>query len=117
MLKIPKTDEELLNECRIDVFKASGAGGQHINVTSSAVRLTHIPTGLVVSSQKERSQFQNKMDCLKKLRLKLTKLFTPPTPRKKTKIPKREKLKRLTEKKQSSRKKYLRQSPGHNHDS
>ena len=68
-------DVEIREEdIEMQVYRASGAGGQHINKTSSAVRLTHIPTGIVVASQQERSQFQNKDNCMKMLRAKLVEL-------------------------------------------
>ena len=61
-------------DIEMQVYRSSGAGGQHINKTSSAVRLIHIPTGVVVACQTERSQFQNKDNCMKMLRAKLLEL-------------------------------------------
>lgn len=109
---IPESDVELLAECEVETFRAGGPGGQHQNVTDSAVRLRHRPTGLTVTCRAQRSQYLNKMDALRRLRLKLRKLNEPPAPPRRPTRPSRAAVeRRLTEKRGRAAVKRLRRPP------
>jgi peptide chain release factor 2 len=111
MILLPESDEDLLRECEMDTFRSSGPGGQHVNKTESAVRLKHLPSGLVVTSQEERSQRQNKAHCLRKLREKIEKLNHRPAKRVPTRVPQSVKARTLEEKTRRSNIKRLRTKP------
>ncbi len=78
--QLPADDDALLAECGVDVFRATGPGGQGVNTTDSAVRLTHRPSGIVVVCRQERSQLRNKRLCLTRLRERLVRAMAPPPP-------------------------------------
>jgi ribosome-associated protein len=110
---IPESDEALLAECDVQTFRAGGPGGQHQNKTDSAVRLVHRPTGLTVTSRAQRSQYLNKTDALRRLRLKLRRLNEPaPPPRRPTRPSRAAKERRLAEKTRRAAAKRLRRPPG-----
>jgi protein subunit release factor B len=109
MIAVPESDDDLLAECETETFRSRGKGGQHVNKVETAVRLRHKPSGIVVSSQKERSQWQNKRNCLAKLRRAIDRLNYKPPKRIPTKVPagvlhhiREEKIK-LSEKKKARR--------------
>lgn len=104
-------DDTLLSECRIETFRAGGPGGQHQNKTESAVRLTHLPTGISVSSRDSRSQHRNRQIALERLRAALEELDRPQKPRVPTRIPPGEKRKRLENKRRRAGIKRRRQKP------
>jgi len=108
---IPDSDEELLAPCRVDTFTAGGKGGQHQNRTESGVRLTHLPTGIVVTAREERSQARNKTAALARLRERLETLRRKAPVRIPTRVPRREKEQRLQQKKHRGRLKDLRKPP------
>lgn len=111
MFSIPESDDELLAECEVETFRSGGKGGQHANSTDSAVRLTHRPSGVVVTSQNERSQHQNKAACLEELRRRLARLNHRPKPRRPTKPTLGSKRRTREAKQQTALKKRTRGKP------
>lgn len=108
---LPGSDEKLLEECEVSAFRSSGKGGQHVNKVSSAVRLKHIPSGIVVTCQLERSQYRNRQICLERLREKVEKLNYRQPKRIRTKVPRSVREKRLENKTRQSARKRLRRRP------
>lgn len=109
---LPDSDEKLLEECEMSTFRSGGKGGQHVNKVSTAVRLRHIPSGVVVSCQEERSQYRNKQICIQRLRERVAKLNFRPRRRIPTRMPRIVKERRLETKARQSMRKRLRRRPG-----
>ena len=108
---IPDSDAELLEQCRVDVFRSGGKGGHHQNVTESGVRLTHVPNGTVVTSRKFRSQHANKRKALVTLRERLAALSKRERPRVPPRPSRRALERRSSLKQRRSSKKTLRRKP------
>jgi len=108
VITLPESDEELLRECQVETFRSSGPGGQHVNKTESAVRLRHQPSGVVVTSQQERSQHRNRAICLKKLREKIARLNYRAPKRVRTRVPRAVRIRTLEEKSRRGQIKRLR---------
>jgi protein subunit release factor A len=106
-----KSYDYLLPFCEVDTFTAGGKGGQHQNKTESAVRLRHLPTGIMVICRDERSQYQNKMRCLENLALKLAKRNEKKTPRIPTKKSRAVKRRIVENKKAKGQVKRMRKRP------
>lgn len=111
MISLPESDEDLLRECEVETFRSSGPGGQHVNKTESAVRLRHSPSGVVVTSQEERSQHRNKANCLQKLRRRIEQLNYRAPKRVPTRVSKAAKARTLEEKTRRGRIKRMRSKP------
>lgn len=103
--------DPLLRECRVDTFRSGGKGGQHQNATDSGVRLTHIPTGTVVTVRESRSQHRNKAIALERLRARLAALAKKKPVRVPTRVPARAREARLREKRRRSERKSRRRPP------
>jgi protein subunit release factor A len=110
--KYDLSDEALARDTELQFFIGSGPGGQNRNKRETGVRLTHLPSGIVVNSVKERTQGMNRADAMNKLRAKLTALMVRVAPRVATKTPRSQKRRRLTDKRITGAKKANRRSGG-----
>ena len=103
--------EELSEQCEAEAFHASGPGGQGVNTADSAVRMRHIPTGIVAVSREERSQLRNRQLCLEKIRAELKRRSKKPKVRVNTHPTKESVARRLAEKRRDAEIKRLRRRP------
>jgi ribosome-associated protein len=111
LIVLPESDEELLRECEAETFRSGGPGGQHVNKVETGVRLRHPPSGIVVTCREERSQYRNKMNCLRKLREEAARLNHRPAKRVPTRKSRAARQRTLEEKSRRSRVKQLRSKP------
>lgn len=106
-----RSDDQLLAECAVETFRAGGPGGQHQNKTESAVRLTHHPTGIVVTARESRSQHRNRARALARLRAALEERERVRPPRRATKPTRAAREARLEQKRRRSLTKRQRRRP------
>ena len=100
--------EQIARDCEVQTFHASGPGGQGVNTADSAVRMRHVPTGIVTVSREERSQLRNRERCVEKILEVCRRRARPPRPRKKTRVSAAQKRKRLEAKRARGKVKQLR---------
>ena len=100
--------DELAQQCEAEAFHASGPGGQGVNTADSAVRMRHIPTGIVAVCREERSQLQNRRRCLEKIHESLARRAVPPKKRVRTRPTKASVARRLEQKRRDAQIKRLR---------
>lgn len=110
-LVVPASDEALLRQCRVETMRGGGSGGQHRNVTDSAVRITHLPTGISAIAGERRSQHRNRQAALKRLRQRLAERLAKKPRRIPTAVPEGERRRRLEAKRRRAQAKALRRRP------
>ena len=111
MPQIPESNDDLMAECDVETLAAGTKGGQRANKVETGVRLTHRPSGTVVTARRSRSQFRNKAIAVAELRRRLEEASRPVTPRRATKPTKGSKRRRLEAKRRRAETKARRQRP------